>query len=147
MKRSLLLTVLAAPLYWLILVASAWLLLRGHNAPGGGFIAGLVASTASVLWAIAHGAAAAAARLPLRAPLPLATAGVALALLAGAVALGRGQPFLTHAWGEWGGVPLSTVLLFDLGVYATVWGAIAGYALALIAAGEEDDAADEETAP
>ena len=48
------LVVLARPLYALILLASLWVLLRGHNEPGGGFIGGLVAVSASVLWAVAR---------------------------------------------------------------------------------------------
>ena len=58
--RIVILEVVARPLYGLILAASVWVLLRGHNEPGGGFIGGLLAVTASVLWAVAHGSAAAA---------------------------------------------------------------------------------------
>jgi multicomponent Na+:H+ antiporter subunit B len=128
------LRVAAGPLYWLILAASLWVLLRGHNEPGGGFIGGLVAVSASILWAVAHGSAAATRRLPLRDPVALAAAGVGLGALAGVVALLQGQPFLTHWWGTlpFIGVKVSTVLVFDVGVYLCVWGALAGYALALL---------------
>jgi multicomponent Na+:H+ antiporter subunit B len=66
MKHKLvILQVAAGPLYWLILAASLWVLLRGHNEPGGGFIGGLVAVSASILWAVAHGSSASAwARWP-----------------------------------------------------------------------------------
>jgi multicomponent Na+:H+ antiporter subunit B len=66
-NRVVILESAARLLYWLILLASVWVLLRGHNEPGGGFIGGLVAVSASILWAVAHGSDAAARRLPLRA--------------------------------------------------------------------------------
>jgi len=141
-RRVVILEVVASPLYWVILTASVWLLLRGHNEPGGGFIGGLVAVSASVLWAVAYGSQAALRRLPLRDPAALAAAGVALAALAGLPALLGGEAFLTHWWGK---LPLgftelevSTVLLFDLGVYLCVWGALAGYALGLLAIDDEE---------
>ncbi len=143
-KRLVILDVVAGPLYWVILAASVWVLFRGHNEPGGGFIGGLVAVSASVLWAVARGSVDAARRLPLRSPSRLAAVGVGLAALAGLPAWWFGDAFLTH-W--WGAVPLgftdvtvSTVLLFDLGVYLCVWGALAGYALALLSLGEQGDA-------
>jgi multicomponent Na+:H+ antiporter subunit B len=138
-QRLIILQVAAGPLYWLILAASLWVLLRGHNEPGGGFIGGLVAVSASILWAVAQGSDAAVRRLPLRDPVLLAASGVALGALAGVVGLLQGQTFLTH-W--WVAGPLSTVLLFDIGVYLCVWGALAGYALALLDVDEADPDAD-----
>ena len=142
-SRIVILEVAAGPLYLLILAASFWVLLRGHNEPGGGFIGGLIAVSASILWAVAHGSDAAAQRLPLRDPLTLAAAGVLLAALSGLPGLLVGDAYLTHLWAT---LPLivtdlkvSTVLIFDLGVYLCVWGALAGYALALL--GLDDDGA------
>jgi multicomponent Na+:H+ antiporter subunit B len=135
-SRPLIFEVLARPLYWLILAASVWVLLRGHNEPGGGFIGGLIAVSASVLWAIAHGSEAARRRLPLRDPVALAALGVALGAISGLPALVEGQAYLTHWWGSLPlgltDVKVSTVLLFDLGVYLCVWGALAGYAMGLL---------------
>ena len=146
-RRLVILDAVAGPLYWLILAASAWVLLRGHNEPGGGFIAGLVAVSASILWAIAHGSDAAARRLPLRSPLTLAATGVGLAALAGLPALWGGDAFLTHRWGTLPlgvtDLALSTVLVFDIGVYLCVWGALAGYALALLAVDDDYDDDDD----
>ena len=143
-SRSLLLEVVAGPLYGVILLASLWVLLRGHNEPGGGFIGGLMAASASVLWAVARGSEAAQRRLPLRSPMRLAALGVGVAAASGVPAWWQGQPYLTHWWGalSWGeaALPLSTVLLFDLGVYLCVWGGLAGYALALLALGDEAEA-------
>jgi multisubunit Na+/H+ antiporter MnhB subunit len=133
------------PLYWLILAVAVVVLLRGHNEPGGGFIGGLLAVTATVLWAVAHGTRAAARRLPLRSPMRLATAGVLLAAASGLPAWWYGDAFLTHRWGLLtlgpASLPVSTVVLFDAGVFLCVWGALAGYALALVDAdpGARDD--------
>ena len=138
--RPVILEVVARTLYWVILAASAWVLLRGHNEPGGGFIGGLVAVSASVLWGIAHGPAAAMRRLPTGSPLVLGTLGVALAAVSGVPAWWYGDAFLTHLWSElplgFTSLPISTVLAFDLGVFLAVWGALAGYALGLLAVEE-----------
>ena len=119
----------ARPLYWLLIAAALWLLLRGHNEPGGGFIAGLVAVAASSLLALTLDVAAARRRQPL-APLPLAMLGVGLAALAGLPGILGGQPFLTHLW--LGTTSLSTVLIFDLGVLCAVWGALTGFIYPLL---------------
>lgn len=137
MKRQpLILEVVARPLYAVILAASVFVLLRGHNEPGGGFIGGLLAVTATVLWALAHGPDAATQRLPLRSPVRLAALGVLTGLVSGLPAWALGQPYLTHQWGTlplgFTDVPVSTVLVFDLGVYLAVWGALGGYAVALL---------------
>jgi multicomponent Na+:H+ antiporter subunit B len=139
-RRIVILEVAAGPLYWLILAASIWVLLRGHNEPGGGFIGGLIAVSASILWAVAHGSDAAQRRLPLGDPMILGTVGVLLAAVSGLPALLLGDAYLTHLWTT---LPLgitdlkvSTVLIFDLGVYLCVWGALAGYAIALLSLDE-----------
>jgi multicomponent Na+:H+ antiporter subunit B len=134
-ERSLMLETVTRAVYWLMLAASIWILLRGHNAPGGGFIAGLVAVTASALMAIVYGIDAARRYLPMQ-PLRLAAAGVLLALLSGIPGALDGSAFLTHQWWSIGSannaIKLSTVLLFDAGVYAAVWGAFTAYLFALL---------------
>ena len=132
--RLLMLEVASRPLYWLMLGASLAVLLRGHNEPGGGFIAGLLAASASVLWAVAVTPAAAARRLPLGTPQRLGALGVVVAAASGLPGVLAGQGFLHHLW--WG--PLSTVLLFDLGVYLCVWGGVLGFALHLLALDDGD---------
>ena len=133
--RALMLEYTARVLYWLMLAVSLWILLRGHNAPGGGFIAALVAVTATALLAIVYGSDGAVRLLPMP-PLALAVSGVSLALLSGIPALLTGDPYLTHIWWtlELGitSLKLSTVLVFDAGVYAAVWGAFSIYLLALL---------------
>jgi len=138
--RLVILAVLARPLYAVILLASVWVLLRGHNEPGGGFIGGLLAVSATVLWAVAQDASAARARLPMGDPVRLAALGAGLAALSGLPSLLDGQAYLTHWWGSLDlfmtSVKVSTVMLFDLGVYLCVWGGLAGYALGLLALDE-----------
>lgn len=138
--RALIAEVLLRWLYPLLLAASLWILLRGHNAPGGGFVGGLMATAASAAWALSFSAEAARRRLPAT-PTTLATFGVGLSLLSGLPALFTGQPFLTHLWFSLPlgltELPISTVLLFDLGVYGAVWGTLGGYCLALISSVEE----------
>ncbi|EXI65990.1 MAG TPA: MnhB domain-containing protein [Candidatus Accumulibacter phosphatis] len=138
--RALLAEVLLRILHPVLLLASLWILLRGHNEPGGGFVGGLLAVAASAAMALTLTTAEARQRLPL--PPPRLTAlGVLIALLSGLPGVFAGQPFLTHLWvtvplavTE---LPLSTVMLFDLGVYLAVWGAVGGYCLSLLATVEE----------
>lgn len=134
-SRSIMLEYVARSVYWLMLLASVWILLRGHNAPGGGFIAGLMAVAATALLAIVYDVDCARRRLPLQ-PLQLAVAGVLLALVSGIPGAWDNNPFLTHQWWsiEVGDdvFKLSTVLIFDVGVFAAVWGAFATYLFALL---------------
>lgn len=134
-SRSLMLEYVSRTAYWLMLLASVWILLRGHNAPGGGFIAGLVAVAATALLAIVYGIDCARRRLPLQ-PLQLAVTGVLLALISGIPGAWDDNPFLTHQWWsiEVGNnvFKLSTVIMFDIGVFAAVWGAFATYLFALL---------------
>jgi multicomponent Na+:H+ antiporter subunit B len=148
-RRLVILESAAGPLYGLILAASLWVLLRGHNEPGGGFIGGLVAVSATILWAVAHGSEAAAKRLPSGSPVTLAAIGVGLAALSGLPTMFVGDAFLTHWWGTLPvvGIKVSTVLVFDLGVYLCVWGALAGYALALLAIDDDELGVDEPEVP
>lgn len=141
-QRSLLLEYTARLIFWLMLAVSIWILLRGHNAPGGGFIAGLIAVAATSLMAIVYGCEHARRTMPLP-PLPLTAIGILLALASGLPGMVGGNPFLSHLWWNvelgFASLKLSTVLIFDAGVYATVWGAFALYLLALL--GEEGGAA------
>lgn len=140
--RVVLLKTLSKPLYYLILLFSLAVFWRGHNNPGGGFIGGLLATGATLLWAIAHGTISAKHRLPLRNPLYLAACGVLAAAAAGLPSIWHGQGFLHHAWWNvplpWGELALSTTQLFDLGVYLCVWGGVGGVTLELVALGDED---------
>lgn len=138
--RPLLAETFIALLYPLLLAASLWVMLRGHNAPGGGFIGGLMAVAASAAYALVFGSARALRKLPL-APASLGTLGVVLAMASSLPAAWQGLPLLTQLWWDLslGGatLPLSTVMLFDFGVYLAVWGAVGGYCLELVDSIEE----------
>lgn len=138
-RRAVLLEIVVRTLYPVMLVFSIWILLRGHNEPGGGFIGGMIAVAATAIRAIAPGTGAAGADPPLGA-LGLSALGVGLAIASGLAALVADQPFLTHLWATLpvggDGIKVSTVLVFDLGVYLSVWGALGGIATRLIALDE-----------
>jgi multicomponent Na+:H+ antiporter subunit A len=106
----------------LLLVFSVFLLLRGHNEPGGGFVGGLVAAAAFALYAIAFGVKRARKALFVK-PLTLLGAGLLIALFSGLPAVLRGQPFLTALWAS-GTLPLGTPALFDVGVFLVVAGVV-----------------------
>lgn len=106
----------------LMLIFSFYLLLRGHNQPGGGFIGALVAVIGFALLMLAESAEYVRRRLRYS-PMSIAAVGVGCALLAGLLGLLAGQPFLTGLW--WKDVlPLGTPLLFDVGVYLAVFGGV-----------------------
>jgi multicomponent K+:H+ antiporter subunit A len=109
------------------LLISAYLFLRGHNLPGGGFIAGLVAALGLMLQYVAHGLAWVDERSR---PNHVAWigAGLLVATVSGAAAWAFGAPFLTSTYDyPWlpgvGGVPLASAAAFDLGVLLVVAGA------------------------
>jgi multicomponent Na+:H+ antiporter subunit B len=108
----------------LLLLFSIFLLIRGHNEPGGGFVGGLVASTAFALFTIANGVKQARETLYINPGKFIAT-GLMFALIAGLIPLLFQKPFLTGLWSEYP-IPafgyLSTPLLFDIGVYLLVFG-------------------------
>ncbi|MEM1064025.1 MAG: Na+/H+ antiporter subunit B [Pseudomonadota bacterium] len=120
----------------LLLVFSIYMLLRGHNTPGGGFIGGLIGATGFVVYAIACGTETARSALRL-APEKIAMAGLGIALFAGVMAVFFGDGFFTGQWlfiGETEddkGLPLSSVLVFDVGVYLVVLGSILTICFAL----------------
>ena len=120
----------------LLLVFSAFMMLRGHNAPGGGFIGGLIAATGFDVYAIACGTADARKALRFD-PANIAGAGRGIALLAGVMAMLWGDAFFTGQWLFLGatedskGLPLSSVLVFDIGVYLVVLGAVLSITFAL----------------
>lgn len=118
----------------LILIFAAYLLVRGHHEPGGGFSAALVAGTGFALFAIGAGPAKVRSAVRVR-PCLLAMGGLGLAVVSGLVALLTGKPFLTGVWWRSGtDLTFGTPLLFDIGVFLAVLGAILSIILAL----EED---------
>ena len=111
----------------LALLVSVFIFLRGHNEPGGGFIAGLVTAVALILLYIARGVDWTQQRMSFQYQ-PIAVVGVAIAALTGLGSWAFGHNFLTSAFGHFsipyiGEIELVTPMLFDLGVYLTVVGA------------------------
>lgn len=128
--RSIILSTAIRLLLPLLLIFSVFLLLRGHNEPGGGFVGGLVASAVIVLYALAEGVGKARRLLNIE-PRLLIGGGILVALVSGTLPLLVGKPFLTGLWFTWT-LPVlghaGTPLLFDLGVYLLV----AGMALLIV---------------
>lgn len=108
------------------LVVSFYLFMRGHNQPGGGFVAGLVMSVAFILQYMVAGTQWVEAQMSLR-PLRWMGFGLFSATLTGIGALFVGYPFLTtHTWHFslplLGDIHVASALFFDVGVYAMVVG-------------------------
>ena len=106
---------------------AVFLLLRGHDLPGGGFVAGVTMAVAFILQYMAHGTHWVEARLRVL-PVRWMGLGLGLAVAVGAAAWLFDLPFLTSSFSyvqiPWvGSVPIATALLFDLGVFASVVGA------------------------
>ena len=133
MYDSLILRTVARLMLPLLIVLSVFMLLRGHNEPGGGFIGGLLAASAIILRVVSEGPRAALELLPIN-YLTLGAAGVFLSATGGLVGLLFGEPFLKGLWfaQEIPGVgKIGTPLLFDIGVYLTVIGITVHIALML----------------
>ncbi|MCZ4314124.1 monovalent cation/H+ antiporter subunit A [Comamonadaceae bacterium G21597-S1] len=130
-RQPLMLRMAARLVLPLALVVSVYIFWRGHNLPGGGFIAGLVTAVALVLQYMAGGQGRADNVLHAgggRRYTRWVGMGLGIAWLTGVGAFALGRPFLTSAAGHptvpiLGELPLATAALFDLGVYITVVGA------------------------
>jgi len=111
-----------------VIVVAVYMFMRGHDLPGGGFIAGIIMSLAFILQYLASGTRWVEERLRIL-PVLWIGWGLLLALLTGLGATLLGAPFLTSAFAYAdipfiGKVPMATALLFDLGVFALVVGAV-----------------------
>lgn len=135
--NSIILSTVSRLLTGLMLVFSVFLLLRGHNLPGGGFAGGLVAAAAFVLHALASGIPS-ARQLLFFDPRTIMGTGLAVAICSGLAANVGGLPFLSGLWSK---TPLpvigklGTPLVFDAGVYLVVLGVTC---LAVFTLGEDD---------
>jgi multicomponent Na+:H+ antiporter subunit A len=132
--------VFASPIFfWLLGALSVVVLLRGHNAIGGGFVGGLTAALAFAIVGLSHGVERARRALRWH-PLALAGAGLLLAALSGLSGLVAHGDFLSHVWleGDVLGVHMKqgTTLLFDLGVYLAVLGSVLAFFFGLSREGE-----------
>jgi multicomponent Na+:H+ antiporter subunit B len=112
----------------LLLLYSVFLLLRGHNHPGGGFVGGLVAASAWALYGIAFGAPSVQKGLK-TSPLSVVGFGLLVALGSGMVSFVYDVPFLTGHWyiieiSEERTFSIGTPVLFDIGVFLIVLGSV-----------------------
>jgi len=140
--NSVILQAAARLLTGLILLFSVYILIRGHDESGGGFIGALIASAGFAFYQFAYGAALVRQSLPLD-PQYICLVGLAAAVASGLPGMLAGEAFLTGLWsaaylaGEtrWA---INTGFVFDVGVYLVVIGAVLMLLLAL-----EDDEGDE----
>jgi multisubunit Na+/H+ antiporter MnhB subunit len=113
--------------FFIINLLALYLLLRGHNYPGGGFIGGLAAAISLVLLSLALGLEEMHRVLRFD-PVRVAAAGLFLAAFTGLLPLLAGRPFLEHFHAHFNHVPflgelhIGTPLLFDVGVFLVVVG-------------------------
>ena len=117
-----------------LLLFSVFILLRGHDLPGGGFIGGLMAAGAISLYCVAYGPGPAAVLIRVNTR-TLMGAGLLLALIAGLISILYGDPLLTSQWWIYyignAVLKLSTTLIFDIGVFLVVIGFVLSFVLPL----------------
>ena len=132
--RTLIFRTVAPYLTSLMILFSVFVLLRGHNEPGGGFIGGLIAASAFAIYGIACGVSPVRRALYFH-PMAISGFGLLVSAISGWLSFAFDVPFMTGLWAKVSvlGVPvdLSTVLFFDVGVYLVVLGSITSIALAL----------------
>ena len=134
--NSLIFSTISRLLVGLMLLFSLFLLWRGHNEPGGGFIGGLVAAAGLIVYGLAEGPALMRTLLRVD-PRTLVLVGLLLAIVSGILPLFQDSAFLTGMWMFIGatetekGLALGTPLLFDIGVYLVVVGGVAGMVIAM----------------
>ncbi len=122
---SFLLRAVIGIVFLLVNIIAVYLLLRGHNYPGGGFIGGLATGMSFILLGLVRGWERLQEELPIP-PLRVAAFGVFLAIVSGCLPLVVGEPFLTQHTFHLPDLPLigelhiGTPLLFDVGVFLLV---------------------------
>ncbi|PWE00773.1 MnhB domain-containing protein [Marinilabilia rubra] len=111
-------------LFLYIMVGFAFFLLfRGHNRPGGGFIAGIIASAGFLLYGIVFGSEKVLEKLRTN-PRYIIGSGLLISFIATILPMMFGNPPLTGMWFDVAGLYLGSPLLFDIGVFVLVFGVI-----------------------
>jgi len=128
-------------LFPLMLMVAVFIFIRGHNLPGGGFIAGLIAAVALIVQYLANGIAWTAERLKFEMHKVIGM-GLLIATVTGLVAMGLGYPFLTTTytyltWPIVGKFEVASAIAFDLGVFLVVVGSTV---MSLVQLGKLSDA-------
>lgn len=123
--RSILLQSICRFIIPFLLVLSVFLLLRGHNEPGGGFAGGLIAASSFALILLAFGKSE--MKIAMRFdPKSIAGIGLVIAVLSGIPAFFIGEPYLKAIWfmlpTPLGPTKVGTPVIFDIGVYLVVIG-------------------------
>lgn len=113
---------------FIILTLALYLFFSGHNAPGGGFIGGLVLASTFVLLLLAFDIETVRRGIPVEFKL-VAASGAAIVLLSGLGAVVFGEPFLTQSFAHFdvpffGEIELTTVTIFETGVALAVVGVV-----------------------
>jgi multicomponent Na+:H+ antiporter subunit B len=127
--KSHLLLIASRFLSWPFFLLSLWILYRGHNLPGGGFIGGLVGASGFLFYDLSGYGRPQKGFFALK-PFTFLTTGLGTAVLSGLPGLLAGKGFLAGFWlpgftlPMLGAVHLGTPLVFDVGVYLTVIGFI-----------------------
>ncbi|QOG05241.1 Na(+)/H(+) antiporter subunit B [Aureimonas sp. OT7] len=121
--NSLILSALSRILFTIMFGVSLFILYRGHNFPGGGFVGGLIAASGFAVLALANGAESARQALYFH-PIALSGCGLVMAVASGLPGLFTDRSFLTHWWLHLGGFHTGTALIFDIGVYLVVIGGV-----------------------
>jgi multicomponent K+:H+ antiporter subunit A len=114
-------------LFPLMIMVAVFIFIRGHNLPGGGFIAGLIAAVALIVQYLANGISWTAQRLKIDMHWVIGS-GLLIATLTGLVSMMLGYPFLTTTytyltWPVVGKFEVASAFVFDLGVFLVVVGA------------------------
>lgn len=107
------------------LVFSIWVLFRGHNSPGGGFIGGLIAASGFALYLMAHGVNSLRRLLKIQLSMFLAL-GLIFGVSSGLMALLQNKVFFSSLWInlKFFNLKLGSPILFDIGVYLVVLGSV-----------------------
>ncbi|MCU0495257.1 MAG: Na(+)/H(+) antiporter subunit B [Chloroflexaceae bacterium] len=133
MFDSLILRTVAKIMLPILLLLSLFMVVRGHNLPGGGFVGGLLVAVGLILQIVAFGPERTRKILPVS-YISVAAFGVIFGAVWGLLGLFAGQPYMAAFW-----IPqpipgigkVGTPVLFDIGVYFTVVGVITQIALTL----------------
>jgi multicomponent Na+:H+ antiporter subunit B len=151
MTNSLFLRWIARVMIPVLLLFSLFLLLRGHNLPGGGFVGGLVAAGSIVLVVLSEGPDEVRRRLNID-PLRAMFYGLLISIIAGLSGLLIGSQFLTAIWFKpviqgIGKLELGTPALFDVGVYVVVFCVTSAIIMAMAEEGEIEERSEESDVP
>lgn len=132
--RSIVLSTAARYLMPLLIMFSVFVLLRGHNEPGGGFVGGLVAASGFALYVLSDGVQATQKALRFS-PRTIIATGLLIAVSSAMFPLLLNDPFMKGLWApdawELPGIGLpGTPFFFDVGVYLVVMGVVVGIVFA-----------------